>query len=137
VPHRLGDLAALGRIGLEAGLSGGGAEVVAAARAGEPGARAVWDRVAAAAAAGVVNLAWLFTPEMIVVGGGLGLVGDLLLDPMRTALAAVGPPALHPPIQVVQAALGDDAGLAGAAAWAEAFVPESAARRRAPLDRRG
>ena len=128
---------ALGRIGLEAGLSGGGAEVVAAAKAGEPGARAVWDRVAAAAAAGVVNLAWLFTPEVIVVGGGLGLVGDLLLDPMRAALTAVGPPALDPPIKVVEAALGDDAGLAGAAAWAEAFVPESAARGRAPLDRRG
>jgi glucokinase len=113
---------ALGRLASGAGLSGSGPDTIAAVRRAEPGAAAVWDRVTAAAGAAVVNLAWLFSPEVVVVGGGLGLVGDLLLDPIRAALAASGPPGLDEPIAVVNATLGDDAGLAGAAAWSQAFV---------------
>jgi glucokinase len=119
---------ALVRQAAAAGIAGTGPDIIAAVRAGQPAATVVWGHVAAAAAAGVVNLAWLFTPQVIVVGGGLGLVGNLLLETMRAALAAHGPPALDPAIAVVGAALGDDAGLAGAAAWADAFVPESAGR---------
>jgi glucokinase len=119
---------ALGRQASRAGIAGTGAEVIAAVRSGDPAAVAVWAKVTAAASAGAVNLAWLFTPRVIVVGGGLGLVGDILLAPMRAALAAQGPPGLDSPITIVGAALGDDAGLAGAPAWSAAFVPEAAGR---------
>jgi glucokinase len=78
--------------------------------------------------AGLVNLAWLFSPDVIVIGGGLGLAGDVLLDPLRQAVQSYGPPAMVPPIAILPAALGDDAGLAGAAAWAKAFRPEAAGR---------
>ena len=114
------------RLAGEAGLPATAPELDAAVRNADPATLVVWNHVVAAAAAGVVNLAWLFAPEVIVVGGGLGLIGDLLLDPLRTALATTGPPALHPPIRVMRAALGDDAGLTGAAAWGEAFHPEAA-----------
>jgi glucokinase len=126
-PATVEDLAsgtAFGRMAAEAGLHGSGAELDAAVRARDPAALAVWDEVVAAAAATVVNLAWLFSPQTVVIGGGLGLVGDLLLEPMRTALAKSGPPALDEPITVVRASLGDDAGLIGAAAWREAFAPD-------------
>jgi glucokinase len=114
------------RLAAKAGLTGSARELDDAVRRGEPGPVAVWNHVVAAAAAGVVNLAWLFAPQVIVVGGGLGLIGDLLLDPVRATLAASGPPALEPPIEVRSAALGDDAGLAGAAAWDDAFHAEAA-----------
>jgi glucokinase len=114
------------RLAAQAGLSGTPKELDEAVQRGDATSKAVWDHVVAAAAAGVVNLAWLFAPQVIVVGGGLGLIGDLVLNPVRATLAASGPPALDPPIQVVVAALGDDAGLAGAAGWGDAFHAESA-----------
>jgi hypothetical protein len=57
-----------------------------------------------------------------VLGGGLGRVGSLLLDPIRAHLARRGPRGLT--VDVVGATLGDDAGLAGAAGWRESFVRE-------------
>jgi len=119
---------ALGRRGADEGYTGGGPQVISAARDGDDRAAGVLAQVAQAAAVGVVNLAWLFAPEIIVVGGGLGLIGELMLAPMRSALERSGPPAVQPPIEVVNAGLGDDAGLIGAAAWQEAFVPEAAGR---------
>jgi glucokinase len=124
-PATLEDLAsgtALARLAAEAGLAGDGAAVVRLVRTGHPGARAVWDRVVEAAAIGVANLAHLYSPDVVVVGGGLGAVGRLLLDPIRAYLARRGPRGLT--VDVVGAALGDDAGLAGAAGWRESFARE-------------
>jgi glucokinase len=130
-PATLEELAsgtALGRAAAAAGLGPLGADVTAAVASGNPAATTVWDNLVSAAAAGLVNAAWLFSPEVIVVGGGLGLIGDVLLDPLRAAVTQLGPPAVDPPIQVVAAALGDDAGLAGAAGWGRAFRPDAAGR---------
>jgi len=130
-PATVEDLAsgtALGKASAQIGLGPLGHDVLDAVERGNPAARAVWDDLVAAAAVGLVDLAWLFSPEVIVVGGGLGLVGDVLLGPLREALVAHGPPAMDPPIAVVPASLGDDAGLAGAAAWGRAFRPEAAGR---------
>ena len=124
----LGSGTALDRLAEEAGLDVRGAELVAAVRAGDESSAKVLERVVTAAAIGAVNLAWLFTPEVIVVGGGLGLNGDLVLDPIRRLLETRGPRELPEPIAVVNAELGDDAGLAGAGAWHRAFVPEAASR---------
>jgi glucokinase len=68
-----------------------------------------------AAAIGVTNLAHLYFPQVVVVGGGLGRVGRPLLDPIAAHVRGHGPAGL--PVEVVAAALGDDAGLAGAAGW--------------------
>jgi glucokinase len=111
------------RMAAEAGLTGTAAELDAAVNRGDPAATEVWGKVVSAAAGAVVNLAWLFAPQAIVVGGGLGLVGELVLNPLRDALARSGPPDLDQAIVVTRAALGDDAGLIGAAAWSEAFLP--------------
>jgi hypothetical protein len=51
-----------------------------------------------------------------------------VLDPIRNLLETRGPRGLPTPIAVVNAALGDDAGLAGAGAWHRAFRPEAASR---------
>ena len=135
-PATLEELAsgsALSRLAIAAGVGESGRDVVAGMEAGDAEATAIWADVVAAAAVGVVNLAWTFSPDVVVIGGGLGLVGDVLLDPLRAAIDRDGPPSVQPPIEVVPAQLGDDAGLVGAAGWEHAFVPEAAGR---PLEAR-
>lgn len=66
-------------------------ELVELVRVGDMRARLVWDDVVAAAGAGVASLAQLFSPELVVVGGGLGLTGDLLYEPIRATLGALDP----------------------------------------------
>lgn len=92
------------------------ADVVAAARAGDPGAREALERMGQKLGIGIANLLNLLDPEVVVVGGGLGsAAGDLLLDP-ATAIARER--ALQPAAgaaRIVPAALGADAGMIGAA----------------------
>ena len=97
------------------------AEALAAlVRAGDPDASAVWQRVVRVAAIGVSNLVWIAAPSAVVIGGGLGRNGQLILEPIRETIREVGPADLVDELVIVEAALGDDAGLAGAAAWTEA-----------------
>ena len=51
-------------------------------------------------------------------------MGSRLLEPIRGHLARHGPRGLA--VDVVGAALGDDAGLVGAAGWRKAFTPDAA-----------
>ena len=66
---------------------------------------------------GLVSLANILDPDLMVVGGGLSALGDLILEPARRVLTqqALPGPAQCP---VVLAALGPDASLVGAAALA-------------------
>lgn len=66
---------------------------------------------------GVINAIHAFDPEIVVLGGSVTLMGELLFEPLR---ATVRQFALEPyrTIPIVRVALGDDAGLAGAAALA-------------------
>ena len=128
--EELGSGTALDRLAEEAGLDARGKDLVQLVRGGDEQAAKVLTRVVTAAAIGAVNLAHLFTPEVLVIGGGRGLNGDLVLEPVRNLLEARGPVGLPQPIVVVNASLGDDAGLAGAGAWHRAFRPEAASRER-------
>ena len=126
--EELGSGSALSALAREAGLADDGPALVELVKQGNVTATRVFESVVYSAAIGAVNLAHLFTPEVIVVGGGLGLVGELVLDPIRRLVTERGPLALPEPIRVVNAELGDDAGLAGAGAWERAFTPQAAGR---------
>lgn len=126
--EELGSGTALTALARESGMADDGKALVRLVRDGNATAARILERVVSSAAIGAVNLAHLFTPEMIVVGGGLGLVGDLVLEPIRALVAERGPRGLPAPIEVVNAELGDDAGLAGAGAWERAFTPQAASR---------
>jgi glucokinase len=96
-----------------------GEQVTAAAEAGDETARSIVARVGAALGQGLCTLIAIVDPEIIVVGGGLGSVGEVLLEPARR----VTQDALHggsfrsaPPI--VTAALGPEANAIGAALMA-------------------
>lgn len=126
--EQLGSGTALSELAQEAGIAEDGKALVDLVRSGDVTAQRIFERVVYSAALGAVNLAHLFTPEVIIVGGGLGLVGDLVLDPIRTMVAEQGPRAMPVPICIKNAELGDDAGLAGAGAWSRAFTPQAASR---------
>ena len=111
----LGSGTALGRIAGEKAAS-----VSARALQGDPEAAALFREAADALAVGVLNLVLLFSPQVVVIGGGMSQAGDLLLGPVREILG--GCPASSPASRasVVRAETGDDAGLKGAAAyWAD------------------
>ena len=122
-PILLEDLAsgrALERMAREAGIDGRAPEIVESVQFGDAAAGRVWEAYTRAVGIAVVNLAHLFVPEIVVIGGGVSRAGDLLLGPVREWLARYGPQHLAAPIEVAVAALADDAGLVGAAAWRRA-----------------
>ena len=123
---------ALGRFGREAGEAGRAARVVelaggdfhdvrgehvgAAAREGDPEARALMDRFAWWVAQGLANLADVFDPTTIVVGGGMLESVDLFLEKTRQVfpdLVLAGPERAL--VDIVPAQLGERAGAIGAA----------------------
>lgn len=120
----LGSGTALAQAAADAGLPADGEKVTELAAAGDATARRVWDELAAVVAVGVANMAYLFSPEVVVLGGGVGRVGEMLLEPVRERLARHGPPGRSEPIGLRCAELGDDAGLAGGAAWRRAVGKE-------------
>lgn len=115
--EELGSGTALGGRAAAAGLPPDGARIVELVHGGDHEAKRVWEELAATIAVGVTNLAFLFSPTAIVLGGGVGRNGDLLIPPIEAALEDQGPPGLPARIEVLVAELGDDAGLVGAAAW--------------------
>ena len=90
--------------------------VVAAARDGDAGALAVFERFGWWLALGVANLVNLLDPDLVLVGGGLADVADLYLDHARAALVGeVMGGADRPETRLHVATLGSDAGAIGAA----------------------
>jgi glucokinase len=82
-------------------------------------ARTIWEDAVAACAAGVCNLVMAFAPHTVIVGGGIGRRPEFF-EPLREIALRREE---HRPAQlsIVLSALGDDAGLAGAAAWVGAL----------------
>jgi glucokinase len=58
------------------------------------------------------------SPEVVVIGGGLINAGDLLFAPLREAVGEIAFAVAMARCRIVPAALGTDAGLVGAVAWA-------------------
>ncbi len=93
-----------------------GYAVVASADHGDETARALVAEVGRAFGQGLADLAAIFDPELIVVGGGLGSVGEGIVGPARRVLADAIHGAAHriaPTVQVAR--LGPTAGAVGAA----------------------
>lgn len=93
-----------------------GKAVTVAAHAGDADAVGILAAAGRWLGVGIASLVAAFDPEVVVVGGGAMQAGELLLGPARTAVAErlLGRGYREPP-PVLAAALGDDAGLVGAA----------------------
>jgi glucokinase len=93
-----------------------GPAVTRAADAGDETARALVTEVGRAFGQGLADLTAIFDPQLIVVGGGLGSVGESILGPARRVLADAlhgGNHRIAPTVLVAH--LGADAGAIGAA----------------------
>jgi glucokinase len=89
--------------------------VVAAAADGDETAIAIVQRVGRRLGEGIAGLVNVLDPEIVVVGGGIASVGELLFDPVRSAFAdTVEGRDARPDVPIVGAALGNDAGAIGA-----------------------
>jgi predicted NBD/HSP70 family sugar kinase len=86
--------------------------IFAAARSGDPLARAIVAEEARRIALHVLPVAAVADVDLVVLGGGIGANGDLLLEPIRAHLAGALP---YPP-RVEVSALGEAAVLTGALA---------------------
>ncbi|HET7416676.1 MAG TPA: ROK family protein [Solirubrobacterales bacterium] len=94
-----------------------GRVVTEAAVAGDETARGVFELIGSRLGVACSSLANIFQPNAIVVGGGVIAAGDLLLEPARREIRER---ALDPMNQtpILEATLGNDAGMIGAAAMA-------------------
>lgn len=106
-----------------------GPMVTAAAEDGDLMARQAFASVGDWLGVGLANLVAAFDPEVIVIGGGVSVAGDRLLEPARNALARSLVGAAHrvvPPVR--QARFGPEAGVVGAADLVRAQVRGQARR---------
>jgi glucokinase len=93
-----------------------GEHVARAAADGDAAAREIVTEVGAWLGQGIADLAAVLDPDVVVVGGGVSLLGDLLLAPARERLDRALPGrGYRPGPRVVAAELGPEAGLVGAA----------------------
>jgi glucokinase len=93
-----------------------GETVVGAADAGDETARALVTEVGRSFGQGLAGLVAIFDPELIVIGGGLGSVGESIVGPARRVLTdALHGGRLRVPPAVQVASLGPSAGAVGAA----------------------
>jgi glucokinase len=88
--------------------------IVAAAREGDAIAIDLLDREARTLGIGFSNLAHLYSPQAIVMGGGVSQAFDLLYPGIRRTLEATALPPFRD-VAVLPSALGDNAGIIGAA----------------------
>lgn len=82
---------------------------------GDGASRDLFLTIAHRLAFGIASYVYLFDPELIIVGGGLAGVGDLLFPQMVTDVAAELGPWRASRVQIVPASLGIDAGVIGIA----------------------
>ena len=89
-----------------------------AAQKGDSLALEVISKAATYLGIGLVNLVNIFNPEMIIIGGGLAKMGDLLLEPARRVVRERAFQLSARLVRIVPSQLGDDAAVFGAAIFA-------------------
>jgi len=92
------------------------AAVAEAAMAGDTVAREVYERAARYIGLALASLINVLNPELVIIGGGVSKVGDLLFGPVRRVVRERAYERTADVAKIVPAALGDDVGVIGAAA---------------------
>src|SRR5215217_2764075 len=92
--------------------------VARAAEAGDPAAIGILERAGSALGAAIGAFVNIFNPELVVIGGGVAVLGEWLLEPAKRALLAHAFLSNRADVRFAMSALGDDTGLFGAAALA-------------------
>ncbi len=93
-------------------------EIFLLAKTGDPSALESFRRMAYWLGIGVGIVINTLNPEKVLIGGGVVSAGKLLLDPLREEARRRSHRVPFAGCRIERAALGNDAGLVGAAAWA-------------------
>lgn len=93
-------------------------DLVRAFSEGDAGAAGFWLDTMQALAAGLVSLANVLDPAVVVIGGGIAAAGEVLFGPLRDRVHAMEWRTAAAPLAIVPAVLGDKAGAIGAARFA-------------------
>jgi glucokinase len=93
-------------------------KVGAAAQLGDSLALDIIGKAANYLGVGMVNLVNIFNPDVIIIGGGMAKVGDLLLNPAKQIVRERAFLVSAQAVRIVLAQLGDYAGVLGAAVFA-------------------
>ena len=88
-----------------------------AARKGDSLACDIVARAATYLGIGLANLVNIFNPELIVIGGGVSKMGNMLLAPARKAIREIAFKLPARTARIVRARLGSNAGIIGAAVY--------------------
>lgn len=93
------------------------AEIVGrAANAGDALAKGVVEQAAFFIGVSLVNLVHILEPKLILIGGGVAHIGDLLFDTIRSTVRGRAMPCMIEGLRIEPASLGDDVGVLGAIA---------------------
>jgi glucokinase len=93
-----------------------GEDIARAAAAGDEGARSILGRAGASLAVGLVNVVNIFDPAVIVLAGSVVEAGEPYLGAAREGFERALAAQRRQPVPVEVGHLGNDAGIAGAAA---------------------
>ena len=80
----------------------------------DPGAKSAVDYLTHGTGTFLANVATLLNPQIIVVGGGVSQLGDLILDPIREKVSQLAFSIAAKNVKIVPAALHTDSGAIGA-----------------------
>jgi glucokinase len=89
-----------------------------AARSGDKLAQEVIARAAYYLGIGMVNVVNIFNPEMVIIGGGMAEMGEMIIGPGRKMVAERTFSINARAVRIVTAQLGNEAGIYGAATFA-------------------
>jgi glucokinase len=110
--------------GAPAGTETLDAEVIGClAAGGDPLALQVMCEAGQALGAGIATAAMILGIDLFVVGGGVALCGDMLLEPARSALACYSYRSVAGRVRIAPAALGGDGPILGCGWQARQLVP--------------
>jgi len=105
-----------------------GEDVATAAKAGDPLALELLADVGTWLGQGIADMAAILDPDVVVIGGGVSVLGEMVLGPARERLERALPGrGFRPGPTVVAAQLGAQAGLVGAADLVRRAVAEGSA----------
>ena len=91
-------------------------DIFDAARKGDRFALDLVEYEAEYLAMGIGNILNIINPKAIILGGGVALAGDILLDPLREKLRKYAMEATLDGVEILQAELGNEGGVVGASA---------------------
>ena len=93
-------------------------EVFTEAKKGDEAAKEIVDEALEYLGIGVANSVAIFDPEMVIIGGGVSKVGDILFDKVKEVVNKRCFQSMSKSCEIVPAGLGSDAGVIGSVALA-------------------